>query len=215
MLGSRALRAPAAGFRASEPPSPRSRPRLTLDTGTSDLKAVETLKAARDKILTELRKVIVGQDAVVDQLLTALFANGHVLLVGVPGLAKTLLVSSLAQVLDLKFNRIQFTPDLMPSDITGTDVLEESASGKREIRFIPGPVFANIVLADEINRTPPKTQAALLQAMQEKQVTVGGQTFNLALPFFVLATQNPIELEGTYPLPEAQLDRFMFNVRVD
>jgi len=188
---------------------------LTLDTDTSDLKAVETLKNARDKILTELRKVIVGQDAVVDQLLTALFANGHVLLVGVPGLAKTLLVSSLAQVLDLKFNRIQFTPDLMPSDITGTDVLEESASGKREIRFIPGPVFANIVLADEINRTPPKTQAALLQAMQEKQVTVGGQTFNLALPFFVLATQNPIELEGTYPLPEAQLDRFMFNVRVD
>jgi MoxR-like ATPase len=188
---------------------------LTLDTGTSDLKAVETLKAARDKILNELRKVIVGQDAVVDQLLTALFANGHVLLVGVPGLAKTLLVSSLAQVLDLKFNRIQFTPDLMPSDITGTDVLEESGTGRREIRFIPGPVFANIVLADEINRTPPKTQAALLQAMQEKQVTVGGQTFNLALPFFVLATQNPIELEGTYPLPEAQLDRFMFNVRVD
>jgi MoxR-like ATPase len=188
---------------------------VTLDTGTSDLKAVETLKNARDKILSELRKVIVGQDAVVDQLLAALFANGHVLLVGVPGLAKTLLVSSLAQVLDLKFNRIQFTPDLMPSDITGTDVLEESGTGKREIRFIPGPVFANIVLADEINRTPPKTQAALLQAMQEKQVTVGGQTFNLALPFFVLATQNPIELEGTYPLPEAQLDRFMFNVRVD
>jgi MoxR-like ATPase len=187
---------------------------LTLDTGSSDLKAVETLKNARDRILAELRKVIVGQDQVVDQLLTALFANGHVLLVGVPGLAKTLLVSSLARVLDLKFNRIQFTPDLMPSDITGTDVLEESGSGKREIRFIPGPVFANIVLADEINRTPPKTQAALLQAMQEKQVTVGGQTFDLALPFFVLATQNPIELEGTYPLPEAQLDRFMFNVRV-
>ena len=170
---------------------------MTLDTGSTDLKAVETLKHARDRILSELRKVIVGQDAVVDQLLTALFANGHVLLVGVPGLAKTLLVSSLAQVLDLKFNRIQFTPDLMPSDITGTDVLEESDSGRREIRFIPGPVFANIVLADEINRTPPKTQAALLQAMQEKQVTVGGQTFNLALPFFVLATQNPIELEGT------------------
>ena len=188
---------------------------MTLDTDTSDLKAVETLKNARDRILSELRKVIVGQDAVVDQLLTALFANGHVLLVGVPGLAKTLLVSSLARVLDLKFSRIQFTPDLMPSDITGTDVLEESGTGRREIRFIPGPVFANIVLADEINRTPPKTQAALLQAMQEKQVTVGGQTFNLALPFFVLATQNPIELEGTYPLPEAQLDRFMFNVRVD
>jgi MoxR-like ATPase len=188
---------------------------LTLDTDTSDLKAVEALNNGRDRILAELRKVIVGQDQVVDQLLTALFANGHVLLVGVPGLAKTLLVSSLAQVLDLKFNRIQFTPDLMPSDITGTDVLEESGSGRREIRFIPGPVFANIVLADEINRTPPKTQAALLQAMQEKQVTAGGQTFNLALPFFVLATQNPIELEGTYPLPEAQLDRFMFNVLVD
>jgi len=188
---------------------------LTLDTDTSDLKAVEALKNGRDRILAELRKVIVGQDQVVDQLLTALFANGHVLLVGVPGLAKTLLVSSLARVLDLKFNRIQFTPDLMPSDITGTDVLEESGSGRREIRFIPGPVFANIVLADEINRTPPKTQAALLQAMQEKQVTAGGQTFNLALPFFVLATQNPIELEGTYPLPEAQLDRFMFNVLVD
>ena len=188
---------------------------MTLDTGTSDLKAVEALRSARDRILAELRKVIVGQDQVVDQLLAALFANGHVLLVGVPGLAKTLLVSSLARVLDLKFSRIQFTPDLMPSDITGTDVLEEAGGGRREIRFIPGPVFANIVLADEINRTPPKTQAALLQAMQEKQVTAGGQTFNLALPFFVLATQNPIELEGTYPLPEAQLDRFMFNVLVD
>jgi MoxR-like ATPase len=188
---------------------------LTLDTDTADLKAVEALKNGRDRILAELRKVIVGQDQVVDQLLTALFANGHVLLVGVPGLAKTLLVSSLARVLDLKFNRIQFTPDLMPSDITGTDVLEETGTGRREIRFIPGPVFSNIVLADEINRTPPKTQAALLQAMQEKQVTSGGQTFNLALPFFVLATQNPIELEGTYPLPEAQLDRFMFNVLVD
>jgi MoxR-like ATPase len=153
---------------------------------------------------------------VVDQLLVALFANGHVLLVGVPGLAKTLLVSSLARVLDLKFSRIQFTPDLMPSDITGTDILEEDAtSGRRSMRFIQGPVFANVVLADEINRTPPKTQAALLQAMQEKEVTAGGQTFHLALPFFVLATQNPIELEGTYPLPEAQLDRFMFNIRVD
>jgi MoxR-like ATPase len=182
----------------------------------SDLKAVEQLKSAREKIVAELRKVIVGQDQVVEQLLTALFANGHVLLVGVPGLAKTLLISSLARVLDLKFNRIQFTPDLMPSDITGTDILEEEHStGKRLVRFIQGPVFANIVLADEINRTPPKTQAALLQAMQEKEVTAGGQTFKLALPFFVLATQNPIELEGTYPLPEAQLDRFMFNVLVD
>jgi MoxR-like ATPase len=182
----------------------------------SDLQAVESLKSARERILGELRKVIVGQDQVVEQLLTALFANGHVLLVGVPGLAKTLLISSLARVLDLKFNRIQFTPDLMPSDITGTDILEEEqATGKRVMRFIQGPVFANIVLADEINRTPPKTQAALLQAMQEKEVTAGGQTFKLALPFFVLATQNPIELEGTYPLPEAQLDRFMFNVLVD
>ena len=189
---------------------------MTITSGNTDLQAVETLKNARERILAELRKVIVGQDSVVDQLLMALFANGHVLLVGVPGLAKTLLISSLARVLDLRFNRIQFTPDLMPSDITGTDVIEmEEGSGKRSIRFIPGPVFANIVLADEINRTPPKTQAALLQAMQEKQVTAGGQTFNLELPFFVLATQNPIELEGTYPLPEAQLDRFMFNVRVD
>jgi MoxR-like ATPase len=189
---------------------------VTLETGTTDLKAVEALKHARERILTELRKVIVGQDEVVEQLLTALFANGHVLLVGVPGLAKTLLISSLARVLDLKFSRIQFTPDLMPSDITGTDVIEEDqATARRSFRFIQGPVFANIVLADEINRTPPKTQAALLQAMQEKEVTTGGQTYKLALPFFVLATQNPIELEGTYPLPEAQLDRFMFNVLVD
>jgi MoxR-like ATPase len=188
---------------------------VTIDT-TSDLKAVEQLKSARERILAELRKVIIGQDEVVDQLLTALFSNGHVLLVGVPGLAKTLLVSSLARVMDLEFKRIQFTPDLMPSDITGTDVIEQvDATGKRSIRFIQGPVFANIVLADEINRTPPKTQAALLQAMQEKEVTAGGQTYRLQLPFFVLATQNPIELEGTYPLPEAQLDRFMFNILVD
>jgi MoxR-like ATPase len=181
----------------------------------SDLEAVQRLQQAYERIRTELRKAIVGQDDVIEQLLTALFAGGHVLLVGVPGLAKTLLISSLARVLDLRFNRIQFTPDLMPSDITGTDVLEEdSATGRRAMRFIPGPVFANIVLADEINRTPPKTQAALLQAMQEKEVTAGGQTFRLELPFFVLATQNPIELEGTYPLPEAQLDRFMFNVQV-
>jgi MoxR-like ATPase len=189
---------------------------VTIQTPASDLKAVETLRVARERILAELRKVIVGQDAVIDQLLTALFANGHVLLVGVPGLAKTLLISSLARVLDLKFNRIQFTPDLMPSDITGTDVIEEDqATGRRTFRFIQGPVFANIVLADEINRTPPKTQAALLQAMQEKEVTAGGETYRLELPFFVLATQNPIELEGTYPLPEAQLDRFMFNILVD
>ena len=190
---------------------------MSLETGTSsDRQAVETLKNARERINAELRKVIVGQNEVVDLLLAALFANGHVLLVGVPGLAKTLLISSLARVLDLRFSRIQFTPDLMPSDITGTDILEEDQStGRRAIRFIRGPVFANIVLADEINRTPPKTQAALLQAMQEKEVTAGGDTYRLDLPFFVLATQNPIELEGTYPLPEAQLDRFMFNVRVD
>ena len=182
----------------------------------SDLEAVQKLNQARERIVAELQKTIVGQDEVIDHLLTALFAGGHVLLVGVPGLAKTLLISSLAKVLDLQFNRIQFTPDLMPSDITGTDILDEDhASGRRSMRFIRGPVFANIVLADEINRTPPKTQAALLQAMQEKEVTAGGTTYPLELPFFVLATQNPIELEGTYPLPEAQLDRFMYNVQVD
>ena len=187
-----------------------------MSGSASDLQAVQQLNQAREKILAELRKAIVGQDEVVDHLLTALFAGGHVLLVGVPGLAKTLLVSSVAKVLDLQFSRIQFTPDLMPSDITGTDILEEDATtGRRAMRFIRGPVFANIVLADEINRTPPKTQAALLQAMQEKEVTAGGQTFQLPPPFFVLATQNPIELEGTYPLPEAQLDRFMYNVQVD
>jgi MoxR-like ATPase len=187
-----------------------------LSANASDLQAVEQLHQARERILAELRKAIVGQDEVVDHLLTALFAGGHVLLVGVPGLAKTLLVSSVARVLELEFSRIQFTPDLMPSDITGTDILEEDAtSGRRAMRFIHGPVFANVVLADEINRTPPKTQAALLQAMQEKEVTAGGQTMALPKPFFVLATQNPIELEGTYPLPEAQLDRFMYNVQVD
>jgi MoxR-like ATPase len=153
---------------------------------------------------------------VVEELLIALFAGGHCLLVGVPGLAKTLLISTVAQALDLKFSRIQFTPDLMPSDITGTEILEEdAATRKRSFRFIKGPIFGNVILADEINRTPPKTQAALLQAMQEKKVTAGGETFTLDLPFFVLATQNPIEQEGTYPLPEAQLDRFMFNIRVD
>ncbi len=178
--------------------------------------AIATLKSGRERILGEIRKVIVGQETVVDELLIALFAGGHCLLVGVPGLAKTLLISSVAKVLDLSFSRIQFTPDLMPSDITGTEILEEdSSTGKRLFKFIRGPVFANIILADEINRTPPKTQAALLQAMQEKEVTAGGETYGLALPFFVLATQNPIELEGTYPLPEAQLDRFMFNIRVD
>jgi len=164
----------------------------------------------------EIAQVIVGQDAVIEELLTALFVGGHCLLVGVPGLAKTLLVSTVARSLSLKFSRIQFTPDLMPSDITGTEVLEEDPATRRRVfRFIEGPVFANVVLADEINRTPPKTQSALLQAMQEYQVTAGGNTYRLEKPFFVLATQNPIELEGTYPLPEAQLDRFMFNIKVD
>ena len=169
-----------------------------------------------ESLRAEISKVIVGQDRVVEELLIALFAGGHCLLVGVPGLAKTLLISTVSEALDLKFSRIQFTPDLMPSDITGTEILEEdAATRKRSFRFIKGPIFGNVILADEINRTPPKTQAALLQAMQEKKVTAGGQTYGLDLPFFVLATQNPIEQEGTYPLPEAQLDRFMFNIRVD
>ena len=188
---------------------------MAQPVATSDVQLLEELKSARGEILTELRKVIVGQDAVVEQLLTVLFANGHCLLVGVPGLAKTLLVSTLATILDLKFSRIQFTPDLMPSDITGTEILEDDpATGKRTFKFIRGPIFANMVLADEINRTPPKTQAALLQSMQEYRVTAGGTTYPLDLPFFVLATQNPIEFEGTYPLPEAQLDRFMYHISV-
>ena len=182
----------------------------------ADLQAVERLKEARSRIKAEIAKVIIGQDQVIEELLIALLSNGHCLLVGVPGLAKTLLISTLARVLDLKFSRIQFTPDLMPSDITGTEILEENKStGQRDFKFVKGPVFANIVLADEINRTPPKTQAALLQAMQEHEVTAAGQTHTLEEPFFVLATQNPIEQEGTYPLPEAQLDRFMFNIFVD
>jgi MoxR-like ATPase len=182
----------------------------------SDIEAVDNLHNAYSQIKSEIAKVIIGQDKVIEQLLIALLASGHCLLVGVPGLAKTLLISTLSQVLDLKFNRIQFTPDLMPSDITGTEIIEEDhTSGKREFRFVKGPVFANIILADEINRTPPKTQAALLQAMQEHEVTIAGETYKLTEPFFVLATQNPIEQEGTYPLPEAQLDRFMFNVFVD
>ena len=185
-------------------------------TKSADLQAVEKLKSARNKIKAEVGKVIIGQELVIDQLLIALLSNGHCLLVGVPGLAKTLLISTLASVLDLRFSRIQFTPDLMPSDITGTEILEENKStGQREFKFVKGPVFANIVLADEVNRTPPKTQAALLQAMQEHEVTAAGETFKLDEPFFVLATQNPIEQEGTYPLPEAQLDRFMFNIHVD
>src|SRR3984893_8156428 len=169
----------------------------------------------RTLMVEQLRRVIVGQAEVIEQILAAIFTRGHCLLVGVPGLAKTLMVSSLSHILDVSFKRIQFTPDLMPSHITGTTVLDEQDSGRREFRFVKGPVFANIILADEINRTPPKTQAALLQSMQERQVTVGQETYNLPEPFFVIATQNPIEQEGTYPLPEAQLDRFMFNIKVD
>jgi MoxR-like ATPase len=181
-------------------------------TTTTEIAAVaERVADGRRRILTEIRKVIVGQDEVIDQVLMALFAGGHCLITGVPGLAKTLLIKTLAQILDLSFKRIQFTPDLMPADITGTEVLDEQA-GHRSLRFVQGPIFAQILLADEINRTPPKTQAALLEAMQEFHVTASGRTYPLDRPFFVLATQNPIELEGTYPLPEAQLDRFMFNV---
>ncbi|RPH95093.1 MoxR family ATPase [candidate division KSB1 bacterium] len=185
-------------------------------TPSGDLDALRSLKESRDALRNEIAKVIVGQDQTVNELLISLLARGHCLLVGVPGLAKTLLISTLAKVLDLKFSRIQFTPDLMPSDITGMEIAEEDrASGRRTFKFIKGPVFANIVLADEVNRTPPKTQAALLQAMQEHEVTAAGETYKLDEPFFVLATQNPIEQEGTYPLPEAQLDRFMFNLWMD
>jgi len=176
---------------------------------------LDKFKRHRDLMMDELHKVVIGQDAVIEQILAAIFTGGHCLLVGVPGLAKTLLVSTIARILDVEFKRIQFTPDLMPSDITGTNVLEENESGRREFRFVQGPVFTNILLADEINRTPPKTQAALLQAMQEREVSAGQTTYKLPDPFFVIATQNPIEQEGTYPLPEAQLDRFMFNVLVD
>ncbi|MBM3998436.1 MAG: AAA family ATPase [Planctomycetes bacterium] len=181
-----------------------------------DAQAVERLSAAYQRIVGELSKMVVGQRRTIEQLLIAMFARGHCLLVGVPGLAKTLLIRTLADSLTLDFNRIQFTPDLMPADITGTEVIRENrATGDRDYRFVPGPVFANVILADEINRTPPKTQAALLEAMQEYQVTAGGKRHALPDPFFVLATQNPLELEGTYPLPEAQLDRFMFHVLVD
>ncbi len=182
----------------------------------ADVRIIENLNKAKAKMLAELHKIIIGQDAVIELLMQALLSRGHCLLVGVPGLAKTLMISMLARVLKLSFVRIQFTPDLMPSDITGTEVIEEDlTTGKRAFRFVKGPVFANIILADEINRTPPKTQAALLQSMQEYQVSAGGTIYELDLPFFVLATQNPIEQEGTYPLPEAQLDRFMFMVLVD
>jgi MoxR-like ATPase len=181
-----------------------------------DAELADRLKAAAGRIGTELRKVIVGNDDIIEQALIALFGGGNCLLVGVPGLAKTLLISTLSRALDLKFARIQFTPDLMPSDVTGTDVIQDDpATGQRRLTFMPGPVFANVLLADEINRTPPKTQAALLEAMQERRVTVQGRTYDLEPPFFVFATQNPIELEGTYPLPEAQLDRFMLEIVLD
>ena len=187
----------------------------TTAAAPDDLQALENLKTAYASIRSELGKVIVGQEQVIEQLLIAIFAQGHCLLEGVPGLAKTLMVSTLARSLKLQFSRIQFTPDLMPSDITGTEVIQENqATGERGFKFLSGPIFANIILADEINRTPPKTQAALLEAMQERQVTIGGQRHGLPAPFFVLATQNPIEQEGTYPLPEAQQDRFMFKVFV-
>ncbi|WP_141592162.1 MULTISPECIES: MoxR family ATPase [unclassified Myxococcus] len=185
------------------------------DASSDDLRAVEELAQARNEIVAQIEKRVVGQREVVEHLLISLFSRGHCLFVGVPGLAKTLLISTLADVLNLSFNRIQFTPDLMPSDITGTDILEEDrTTGRRTFRFLQGPLFANIILADEVNRTPPKTQAALLQAMQEYRITAGGRTYPLELPFLVFATQNPIEQEGTYPLPEAQLDRFMFLVDV-
>lgn len=181
-----------------------------------DVQLVEKLNEKVRNVREEIAKVIIGQDEIIEQLLISLLSKGHCLLVGVPGLAKTLLIKTLAEVIDLKFSRIQFTPDLMPSDITGTEILEEDQSTKkRDFRFIPGPIFANVILADEINRTPPKTQAALLEAMQEHRVTAAGTTYTLSEPFFVLATQNPIEQEGTYPLPEAQLDRFMFNLWLD
>jgi MoxR-like ATPase len=187
----------------------------TPDLTPEQIQLLTQVKGTYETLATELKHRIIGQDGVVRDLFVALMVQGHVLMIGVPGLAKTLIVRSLAEILDLSFQRIQFTPDLMPSDVTGTEILEESADGKREFRFIAGPVFANLLLADEINRTPPKTQAALLEAMQERRVTVAGTTYLLPAPFFVLATQNPIEQEGTYPLPEAQMDRFMFNLRVD
>src|SRR5437773_8773149 len=188
---------------------------ITPDPTGAEKQTVEQILSSRAQIQSELAKVIVGQKEVIEQLLIALFAGGHCLITGAPGLAKTLLVKSIAQIFHLKFQRIQFTPDLMPADITGTEILEEAGDGRRRMQFVKGPIFANVILADEINRTPPKTQAALLEAMQEHQVTAAGVRYPLEEPFFVLATQNPIEMEGTYPLPEAQLDRFLFNVVVD
>jgi MoxR-like ATPase len=189
----------------------------TTDLNTpDDVALADRMKHGRDRIISELKKLIIGQDEVVNQVLLTLFVGGNSLIVGVPGLAKTLLIHTMARVLDLKFNRVQFTPDLMPSDITGTDIIQEDPStGRRSMVFAPGPIFANIVLADEINRTPPKTQSALLEAMQEHRVTIQGRTYKLEEPFYVFATQNPIELEGTYPLPEAQLDRFMFHIVIE
>jgi MoxR-like ATPase len=187
-----------------------------IDLASDDIALAEQMKTGRDRIITELRKVIIGQEDTINQVLLTLFVGGNSLIVGVPGLAKTLLIHTLARVLELKFSRIQFTPDLMPSDITGTDIIQEdTTTGRRQMVFAPGPIFANIVLADEINRTPPKTQSALLEAMQEHRVTIQGRTYELEEPFYVFATQNPIELEGTYPLPEAQLDRFMFHIVID
>ena len=187
-----------------------------MDPQMNDIELLETLHESRDRFLSEIGKTIIGQTEVLHHILIALFCKGHSLIVGVPGLAKTLMIKTIAELLELNFSRIQFTPDLMPSDITGTEIIEEDHStGKREFRFFKGPVFGNIILADEINRTPPKTQAALLEAMQEHKVTTSGTTYTLEEPFFVLATQNPIEQEGTYPVPEAQLDRFMFNLKID
>jgi MoxR-like ATPase len=188
---------------------------MSTEAYEQERETVELIRASREQIDTELSKVIVGQKEVIEQLLISLFAGGHCLITGAPGLAKTLLVRSIAQIFHLRFQRIQFTPDLMPADITGMEILEDRAEGGREMKFVRGPIFANVILADEINRTPPKTQAALLEAMQEHQVTAAGTIHRLEEPFFVLATQNPIEMEGTYPLPEAQLDRFMFNVLID
>jgi len=196
-------------------PDPLARGPQTAPGATSPEQVIAEVRQAYDRLGEQIHKVIVGQDEVVDQILIAMFCRGHALVEGVPGLAKTLLISTIARTLSLGFSRVQFTPDLMPSDITGTEVIEEDKStGTRELRFVKGPIFANVILADEINRTPPKTQAALLEAMQEHQVTVGGRQHKLPQPFFVLATQNPIEQEGTYPLPEAQLDRFMFQIRI-
>src|SRR5262249_26581964 len=208
--GANAARSPVRHY---PPAQERSTHRMST-AGDRITQLLDEFRHSRDVMVAELSKIIIGQRDVIELILAAIFTRGHVLLVGVPGLAKTLMVSSISKILDVSFKRIQFTPDLMPSDITGTNVLEEPEAGRRAFRFVAGPIFANIILADEINRTPPKTQAALLQAMQEREVTVGQETMHVPDPFFVIATQNPIEQEGTYPLPEAQLDRFMFDIRI-